>query len=167
MKGDEKMDAFEILYEKYKKDIYYYLLSIVKNPTIAEDLLSETFLKAYISIGTLKKEEAFRSWLFSIAHRQYLLYLRKEKNNIPYEEYMKLQEKEEDERNKNRIALFQHFLSLKDKNTQTLVQMRLEGYPYTAIAEKLNISENSCRVMDYRIKHWLKQQIEKEEKLYE
>ena len=36
----------EQLYSRYKEDVYRYLLSLCRDPLLAEDLLSETFLEA-------------------------------------------------------------------------------------------------------------------------
>jgi len=59
--------AFSVLYDRYFKRVYYYLLDIVKNLADAEDLTSQTFLSAIASIEDLRNKEYFSSWLFQIA----------------------------------------------------------------------------------------------------
>ena len=59
--------AFSVLYDRYFKRVYYYLLDIVKNSADTEDLTSQTFLSAIASIGDLRNKEYFGSWLFQIA----------------------------------------------------------------------------------------------------
>ena len=59
--------AFTVLYDRYFKRVYYYLLDIVKNLADTEDLTSQTFLSAFASIGDLRNKECFGSWLFQIA----------------------------------------------------------------------------------------------------
>lgn len=40
--------------------------------------------------------------------------------------------------------------------------MRIDGYSYKEISEKFSITENSARVIDFRTKNWLKEQLKKE-----
>jgi RNA polymerase sigma-70 factor, ECF subfamily len=44
-------DAFAALYEHYRKTIYEFVLRRVSNPTVAEDLTSEVFIRALRGIG--------------------------------------------------------------------------------------------------------------------
>lgn len=156
------MDAFEVLYQKYKQDIYHYLLYLCKDPSLAEDLMSETFLKAFTSLHQLKKEDQIKTWLFTIARNVFLSECRKNKVTISYEDYMDQFVKEPLTQD---ISFIQELIQQKDKRTQQLFQMRLDGYSYAEIASTLNISENSCRVMDFRLKRWLKEKLKKEDAL--
>ena len=58
--------AFSKLYEYVYKDLYCFALYMLKNPQDAEDAVSDVVLAAYRSIGKLRNEEAFRSWIFKI-----------------------------------------------------------------------------------------------------
>lgn len=156
------MDAFEVLYQKYKQDIYHYLLYLCKDPSLAEDLMSETFLKAFTSLHQLKKEDQIKTWLFTIARNVFLSECRKKKVTISYEDYMDQFIKEPRTQD---ISFIQELIKQKDDRTQQLFQMRLDGYSYAEIASTLNISENSCRVMDFRLKRWLKEELKKEDAL--
>lgn len=66
--GDRK--AFEQLYSDYRDKLYFFVLKNVGSREAAEDIVSETFLDAMQSVGSLKAEEAFGSWLYSIAYRK-------------------------------------------------------------------------------------------------
>ena len=156
------MDAFEVLYQKYKQDIYHYLLYLCKDPSLAEDLMSETFLKAFTSLHQLKKQDQIKTWLFTIARNMFLSECRKKKVTISYEEYMDQFVKEPLTQD---ISFIQELIQQKDHRMQQLFQMRLDGYSYAEIASTLNISENSCRVMDFRLKRWLKEELKKEDAL--
>lgn len=156
------MDAFEVLYQKYKQDIYHYLLYLCKDPSLAEDLMSETFLKAFTSLHQLKKQDQIKTWLFTIARNMFLSECRKKKVTISYEEYMDQFVKEPLTQD---ISFIQELIQQKDHRMQQLFQMRLDGYSYAEIASTLNISENSCRVMDFRLKRWLKGELKKEDAL--
>ncbi|HJZ46242.1 MAG TPA: RNA polymerase sigma factor [Roseiflexaceae bacterium] len=66
--GDEQ--AFESLMARYQAPLFRYLRGLVNDPEQAQDLLQETFLRAYRSIGTLDDPGLLRSWLYRIAHNQ-------------------------------------------------------------------------------------------------
>ena len=53
-------------------------------------------------------------------------------------------------------------LKLEDPRTQTVVKMRIEGYSYFEIGQKLNIREGSARVIDFRAKNRLRERLMKE-----
>ena len=58
--------AFAQLYSSVYEELYRFALYMVKNPQDAEDVVSETVITAYENIPKLRKEEAFRGWIFKI-----------------------------------------------------------------------------------------------------
>ncbi len=73
------MTEFEEVYNMYFKDVYYFTLSLCKDKHIAEDITSETFLKAINSINDFRGDSDIRVWLFQIAKNSYYSLLRKDK----------------------------------------------------------------------------------------
>ena len=63
-RGDVK--AFSELYARIYRELYRFALYTMKHPHDAEDAVSETVIAAYENIHKLKKEESFRSWIFTI-----------------------------------------------------------------------------------------------------
>jgi len=61
--------AFEDLIRAYARLVWASVYGWVKDPAWTEDLVQETFLKAWESLGDLKQPEAFRGWLLTIARR--------------------------------------------------------------------------------------------------
>lgn len=52
--------------------IYRYLRSLTLQPDLADDLTQETFLRAWCRLDTFQGRGSLRSWLYRIAHRQFL-----------------------------------------------------------------------------------------------
>ena len=73
-------EAFARLYDRYAPNIYRYLLSRLGNVAGAQDVTSQTFLKAYEMFSRYRHEGYFSAWLFAIARSKYVDYLRKAKN---------------------------------------------------------------------------------------
>ena len=159
------MKEIEKLYLFYKDDVYRYLLSLTQDPNLSEDLLSDTFVSAIISIGSFKGQSSIKTWLFSIARNTWLQGLRKKRKTVEYNDLLglyisctmddKLIDKEKVERIKD-------LLREKDDRTQKVVAMRIEGYSFKEIAKKVNISESSARVINFRTKRWIKSVLERE-----
>lgn len=160
------MNHIEKLYLEYKQDIYNYLLSMTHNPTLSEDLLSETFVKAIYSIGSFKGNSSIKTWLFSIARHLWLQNLRKDRPTVEYSDLLELYITDSTfdiistKQIANRVC---ELLKMKDVQIQKIVNMRVDGISYCEISEKIGISENSARVIDFRTKKWLKSILKKEE----
>jgi RNA polymerase sigma-70 factor (family 1) len=62
--------AFEEFYNRYHKPVYRYLISLVKVPEIAEDLVHEIFLKLWDIRQQLEIKENFKGYLFRMCHNK-------------------------------------------------------------------------------------------------
>ncbi len=77
--GSQK--AIETLIRRHHKRVYGYILLLVKNPTIAEDIFQDTIVKVIRSLqeGRYADNGRFVSWVMRIAHNLIIDYFRKEK----------------------------------------------------------------------------------------
>lgn len=77
-KGNNK--AFEVLFSKYEETLFSYILYLVRNRDLADDIFQETFIKAITTIKRGKYTESgkFRSWISRIAHNLVIDYFRNE-----------------------------------------------------------------------------------------
>lgn len=63
-------DAFVALYETVYQDMYAYACYMLRNQADAEDIVSETVMCAYETIGRLRQADKFRNWIFKILSNQ-------------------------------------------------------------------------------------------------
>ena len=73
--------AFTVLVEKYKKAVYSVILPKVRDFHQAQDLTSETFVTAYLSIESLDTPEKVGTWLCGIARNIANKWLYREKRD--------------------------------------------------------------------------------------
>lgn len=85
MKAGDKT-AFDALYEKYKNILLRMAYLVCGQMFDAEDIVQETFVKCFLHIGDLKKNEGFRPWLFQILYRTAYAHGKKRKREIPEED---------------------------------------------------------------------------------
>lgn len=154
------------LYSEYKTDLYHYLLGLTHDATIADDLLSDTFLKAIISLPTFRGEASIKTWLFGIARNLWLQHLKKQKPTISIDELPNiaihgdfLQEVVLQEL----AARAEVLLAERDSRSRAVFKMRMDGYSYRTIAENLDISESTARVIEFRTRKWLQAILAKED----
>lgn len=75
--GDRQ--AADDLYTETHQGLYYYISKTVNDPELAQDLLQETFMEIYQTIGNLKEPAAFLKWSRQIAYHKCTAYDRKAK----------------------------------------------------------------------------------------
>lgn len=63
-------DAWDALFRTHQLPLYVFVIKMVRNETTALDLVQETFIAATKYLGSLKNDERFVSWLFSIARQK-------------------------------------------------------------------------------------------------
>lgn len=71
----------EEVFEEYLDDIYRYLYSLCKDHYLAEDLLQETFYRAFLNINFLNMDN-IKPWLFKVSHNLLIDHFRKNKRNV-------------------------------------------------------------------------------------
>lgn len=71
--------AYKQLVEKYQRALYFHILKMIKDKEQVEDLVQETFVKAFDNLSTYNKNYAFSTWLYRIATNHTIDYLRKKK----------------------------------------------------------------------------------------
>lgn len=76
------LPELEELYTLYRTDLYRYLCHLTHDPTEAEDILSETFLRAMRRLPTYRGDCAAKTWLFGIARNIWLESLRKRRPDV-------------------------------------------------------------------------------------
>jgi RNA polymerase sigma-70 factor (ECF subfamily) len=79
IQGDH--ESLEVLIVRHKSRVYSYILLIVKNQDLAEDIFQDTFIKVIRSLkrGKYVENGKFVSWVLRIAHNLIIDHFRKEK----------------------------------------------------------------------------------------
>ena len=67
LNGDR--EDYRHLVERYEGVLLSYLTGVLRHPARAEEAAQESFVRAYLALGTLKKRESFFPWLMGIAAR--------------------------------------------------------------------------------------------------
>ncbi len=150
--------SIERLINRYKDKIYTYILLMVKNEHLAEDIFQETFIKVIKSLHRGKYQESgkFVSWVIRIAHNLIIDYFRKGKQTRMYanEDYemdifnsKKFSDKTiEDEIVNNQIESDVRKLIeyLPEEQKEVVLLRHYGGLSFKEIAEQTNVSINTA-----------------------
>ncbi|WP_237421205.1 RNA polymerase sigma factor [Flavobacterium sp. Sd200] len=74
--------AFTFLLHHYWNEVYGFMLKRTQNETDTEDIVIETFSKAFDRIATYNPDYAFNTWLIAIAKNVHIDLLRKKKSSL-------------------------------------------------------------------------------------
>lgn len=76
--------SFELLVSRYQAQVYSYIMTLVKDRQLADDVFQDTFVKIIrtIKVGVYKDEGKFMQFAMRISHNLVIDYFRKE-NRIP------------------------------------------------------------------------------------
>ena len=69
--------AFSVVVKKYSPKIYWHIRNMVLSHDDANDLVQETFIKAWNSLDTFRGEAHISTWLYRIAINETLTFLKK------------------------------------------------------------------------------------------
>jgi RNA polymerase sigma-70 factor (ECF subfamily) len=159
------VEAFGQLYRLHASQIYRYCAYRVANPTEAEDLTAEVFLKAWQAIGRYQIGAVpFSAWLYRIAHNQVVNHhqrfqRRTEAADADLDEFMVENITDPGEandplayiiQNVKHEALRQALASLPEEPQQVLFFRFVEGWSHAQVAALLGKSEGTVRGIQYR-----------------
>ena len=171
---DGDQDAFTKLVSKYQKWVHALIWRKIGDFHIAEELTQDVFLKVYKRLSTLKRPDHFPSWLYVIATRRCIAWLRKKRMSTNSLDAMSTAQLEElcytqYERNRSEAAaieqrreLVKRLLKKLPESERTVVTLfYLAEMSGAEISQFLGVSPNTVRSRLHRAR----QRLEKEESL--
>lgn len=75
----QEEDAFTVIYERHRTQIYNYLYRLSGSSDLADDLTHDTFLSAYESLPKLRADSNIVPWLYRIASNRFRDFLRRKR----------------------------------------------------------------------------------------
>jgi RNA polymerase sigma factor (sigma-70 family) len=72
-----RLDDFEATYREFFPRVFAYVYTRVNDTHSAEDIVADTFERAFVKADTLRSKDAFSTWLFTIARNCIISHARK------------------------------------------------------------------------------------------
>lgn len=167
--------AFAQLVNQNSDNIYRLGMKMLGNPQDAEDILQETFIKAFDNIDRFEGRSKVSTWLYRIAVNEALMLLRKRKDNLT-EIDAELETKNGDLQprqivdwcclpekelvsNESRKRINAAIQTLSDANRAAFLLRDVEGLSTKETAEVLDISESAVKVRLMRARLQLREEL--------
>lgn len=150
-KGSYK--AFTQIYEAYVCKLYGFVLKQLKNRTLTQDIVQDTFLRLWNNRDQLNYFGNLQAFLFTIAKHQVIDHFRKQANDLQFEEFMELHAHRMEDVSPEDILLYDEFVRQLALSKKTLSQRECEVYelsreksiPIKQIASQLGLSEQTVK----------------------
>lgn len=160
--GDKR--SFEVLFNLYSRQIKRTLVRLSGNEFDSNDLLQETFLKAYTNLDKYDFKYPFDVWLHTIARNTFLDYIRKNnvKNRILLVDSERVSELEVEDMDDNvilneRSDILMDKIAALEEIYRVVMDLRYRaGLDYKGIAKELNMSIDTVKTRIRRGKEKLK-----------
>jgi len=153
------------LYDKYCDAMFKVAIRYVNDVYIAEDIMQESFLKAFTKITDFNTENTFGGWLKRIVINQALDWLKEKKLNQESfnESHFKIIDYKENnlsiDLNESVEMIYKAINELPERFKIVLKLYLLEGYDHDEISSVLNITNVASRTILHRGKQKLVAQL--------
>jgi len=145
-------DAFNVLVRQYQQRLYWHIRKMVLNHDDADDILQNTFIKAFKALDNFREDSKIYTWLYKIATNECITFLNNKKKRffVPMVdvEYQLSQNLETDAYfNGDRIQmkLQQALLTLPDKQRLVFNMKYFDDLKYEEISEILGTSVGALK----------------------
>ena len=159
------MQEFEAIFKDFTPVVFRFLLSLCGDESLAEELTSETFYRAYLHIGQYRGDCKIETWLCQIA-KNALYKEQKRRGRFTQETYLESLETDnnffENIANKEQaMQIHKHLHSLKEPYREVFMLRVFGDLSFKEIADICNKSESWAKVTFYRAKNKLIEKLEK------
>jgi len=172
IEGDQK--SYEALVKRYQRGLYNMVYQMVKNREETEDLVQETFIKAFKALESYNDHYAFSTWLYKIAYNNCIDSIRKRKlKTYPLDKPIRTNEGEVKQEIKDDSASPEKEFLFAERSKQ--IQQSIDSLPprykrvielrhrheksYEEIAEILKIPLGTVKARIFRAREMLKKKL--------
>ncbi|MFM8281187.1 MAG: RNA polymerase sigma factor [Bacteroidota bacterium] len=168
---------FELLWNRYHKIIYAYILKMVKNIDDADDILQDTFIKAFSALHTYNHSYPFPAWLYKIASNTCIDYFRRKRiRPVPigglHPDQSTIHEIVPDKtiaidihiaNTETKHELYAAINNLPDRYRECIQLRHFEELSYEEISTKMNLPLGTIKITLFRARKMLLNQLSKKD----
>lgn len=158
--------SLEKLYKQYAKEVYLYAFSLCKSHHDAQELVSDTFFKALISLN--KNEGEFKYWLLHVCKNLWLDEIKKKKYLLdkPIEDIITISETDVFGsliKNEERRIIYEALQHLPQTYKEIIILYYYCNMSLKEISQLMNISSGAGRMLISRARKHLKKRLNRED----
>ncbi len=156
-----KQRRFEALVDAFQTDLYRFAYWLCQDKAIAEDVVQETFLRAWKSLHALKDEKAAKSWLITILRRENARrFERKQFDLVDVDDVVLVDDSISHEAGIHHREIRREIAALSSEYREPLVMQIILGMSGDEIAAELGLNKNTVMTRLFRARNQLKEKLE-------
>ena len=168
IKGEH--DKFDILVNRYRNQVFRFLLKFIDDPAQAEDLAQETFIAAFQNLDTFLGNAKFLTWLLGIARNKVINDINrsgKRRSKMISDQMLESHQSSEDTpleytEKKQRFSLLKKAIDRLDPDLkEVLVLVSMEGMSYEEVARMQDIPVGTVKSKLFRARMMLRKFLKK------
>jgi RNA polymerase sigma-70 factor (ECF subfamily) len=150
--GNNRRKHYESLVDNFYQDVFRYAYWLTRNPAIAEDLVQETFLRAWRSFDSLQSEDAAKAWLFTILRRENARMYERYRPELVDIDDVSIEEDDRNEPDQRQKLSELHtaIMRLEKEYRDPLMLQVVGGFSGKEIAEILDLNNNTVMTRLFR-----------------
>lgn len=156
-----KDQSFDNLFRKYYNEALLYTCSFTHNLEVAEDIVSEAYLRAIKTID--EQKDGFKYWLLKVCRNCYFDYYKKAKRLAPIDDSLPSDEFSLADRviqKEEYKALYAAIQELDERYREVVTLYYFNGLTQKEISDMLGISSDNVKILLFRARNKLKQSLE-------
>ncbi len=163
----DRQNRFETLVKAYSSDLYRFAFWLCNNHSIADDLVQDTFLRAWKALDKLEDEKKAKAWLITILRRENARrFERKQLDLVDIEDvFVADQHNPGPEQSLDKQQLYRSIATLEMDYREPLLLQVLGGFKTSEIAQILELNLNTVNTRLFRARDQLKTILYKEYQL--
>ena len=147
---------YESLVNQYHGDLFRYAYWLTGDKHTAEDVLQETFLRAWRAIDQLHETQAAKAWLITILRRENARrFERKQLQLVDIDNVQVANDTNDNEQSQQRRQLQRGIMMLATEYREPLMLQIIAGFSGDEIASLLNLNKNTVMTRLFRAKKQL------------
>lgn len=165
----DKEKGFRCLIETYQQPLYWHIRRMLSCHDDAEDVLQETFLRAYRHWNSFKGTSKLSTWLYKIATNEVLRFLDKNKQVLlsidelgPEDRSIGLEDRDQEDEEAERLIMLQKAIRQLPEKQKLVFNLRYyDELDYAEIAEILDTQIETLKTNFFYAKENIKKYIQK------
>ena len=146
---DKQREAFGIIVSQYSEQLYWKIRNIVQDHDDANDILQNTFMKAWVALADFQSKSKISTWLYRIAVNESLDHLRRQKTKVSADEDItvanRLLADDYFDGDETQALLQQAIAQLPDVQRTVFTLRYFDNMKYSEMSKLMNTSEGALK----------------------
>ncbi len=169
-KSKNQIIEFTIAFNRYKNKIFNYVLKMINDRMLVEDIVQNVFLKFFENMDSIKNKNNVSYWLFVTARNEIYGYYRSKKSKVDQFNVYDTEELETEfqenleeifELKEMKELIIKELENISIEQREPFIMKEFSGLSYKEIASIMNIDENTVKSRLYKTRQKLIERISK------